>query len=263
MCSFLYLFVSLHFAIDESATSTMGPAQHIGTILHPAHVNLGLYDSDHWPSLHSLLEYVSDISKTSEKNIQASLPHAQHVGGISCPRFDVREAADAFFVEGEFPGIGDRNRISVERLGQRGLLIEAHSSKLNVEEEWNFSSRQRQTNSFTAPVPLGKDLDEKSRTDTASPQPALDPQGVNDVPTGGVPSNSVWRESQRNKETKTQLKDLISERETGCLQRSFTFPVPVDCSGLQARLKDGLLKIRVPKAMVAHQRERLAISVED
>ena len=98
----------------------------------------------------------------------------------------------------------------------------------------------------------------------AADQPsAQQPQRGTDTPNADLPSTQVWRAKQKGQEAKTKVKSLLSERETGHLHRSFSFPVPVDCNGLRARLKDGLLKVRVPKAKAGLQRETFPIEVED
>lgn len=43
------------------------------------------------------------------------------------------------------------------------------------------------------------------------------------------------------------LHSKLSERHIGYLQRSFTFPSPIDIDGLTARLRFGLLMMMVPK----------------
>ena len=40
--------------------------------------------------------------------------------------FDLCETVDGFFLEGECPSIGNRDTVSIKRLGIRGLIIEAH-----------------------------------------------------------------------------------------------------------------------------------------
>lgn len=40
---------------------------------------------------------------------------------------------------------------------------------------------------------------------------------------------------------------MLRERRLGAFQRSFTFPDEVDADGMKATLKDGILRILVPK----------------
>jgi len=51
----------------------------------------------------------------------------------------------------------------------------------------------------------------------------------------------------KNKTPVTFPRVLLHERYVGPFQRSFTFPDEVDADGMRASLKDGLLRIVVPK----------------
>ncbi|HSG06575.1 MAG TPA: Hsp20/alpha crystallin family protein, partial [Nitrospiria bacterium] len=55
-----------------------------------------------------------------------------------------------------------------------------------------------------------------------------------------------------SKETKKENYHRI-ERSYGTFSRSFSLPGSVDQSGIQAKLKDGLLEVRLPKADTARE----------
>ena len=65
-------------------------------------------------------------------------------------------------------------------------------------------------------------------------------QGHNAVP----PSSTA---SQAGTSAKEYPQTLLSERHIGAFERSFTFPGEVDVDKMNACLKDGLLRIVVPK----------------
>ncbi|KAG0745973.1 hypothetical protein G6F57_011552 [Rhizopus arrhizus] len=51
-----------------------------------------------------------------------------------------------------------------------------------------------------------------------------------------------------SKDVKSPTKWLVNERVSGSFQRSFSFPAPVDSSGIKASFENGVLKVLVPKA---------------
>lgn len=222
------------------------------------HVRLGQHGSEHLPSLHAIIDYINDRSKTSDIDRTSPAVHGQHGQSIS-PRFNVRETANAFFLEGELPGVGDRSKVSLQRIGERDLMIEADSSQLDIEREWgeievrNHAGEQTHVNK-SEENGIGQD-----RTDIQLVQ------SVGEASQGSKPdltSNEVWAGKHEGLKSR-HVECLLAERQTGHLQRLFTFPVAVEFDQIRARLKDGLLKIIIPKAATAQCRETLHIEMED
>ncbi|KAF2182565.1 HSP20-like chaperone, partial [Zopfia rhizophila CBS 207.26] len=59
------------------------------------------------------------------------------------PDFDVRETEWAYFLEGEFPGIKDRDSIRLEWVDYRTLAIETRIPRIDLAEEWEWLSERR------------------------------------------------------------------------------------------------------------------------
>jgi|SRR2546423_8838609 len=206
----------------------MAPAFRLNTFLHPSHVTVGAHGPGHRPSLRSVIDYLGDPYSASAKEGHQNFG-SDHV---YFPNFDVRETADAYYLEGEFPGVRDQDSIFIEHLGSRGLLIEARTKKLDLSQEWGLDARL----------------------------------GSGDVVAEAVEGKeSKVGEDQEGGEQKGGLKviDCLSERPVGCIQRSFTFLEPVDYKNLKARLKDGLLRVRVPKVVGASGADRFHIEVDE
>lgn len=244
------------------------------SLFHPSHVTVGANSPGHRPSFQSFLDYLSDPYLSPSLPKDAHWPAQGHSQGdghirISSPSFDIRETDDAYYLEGEFPGVRDPNAIFIERLGSRALLIEARATKLDLKQEWGVE------------LDDGGDATASTKQEAAAAGPA-----VNSGAAGGgasassghkadkdptrpeeASSNDIWRkegkvDSDDKKPSKARL--LLSERHSGSLQRSFTFPDLIDCSKLKARLRDGLLRVRVPKAEGSVSRnERFAVEVVD
>jgi HSP20 family molecular chaperone IbpA len=128
---------------------------------------------------------------------------------LSLALFDVREYPQAYFLEGEFPGIRDKGSITVEWLGKGTLMVEAKPQKMDVAADWG--------------VEVAEPLPAKPKADGDRPK------------TGGdAAAAPAWR-------------DWLKERQRGSLQRSFTFPKSVNADKLRVKFENGLLKIMVPK----------------
>jgi len=212
----------------------MASAFHLNTFLRPSHVTVGAQAPGHRTSLRSVIDYLGDPYFTSAKDIHHGLHDSYHEH-LFTPNFDIRETADAYYLEGEFPSVRDRDSIFIENLGSRGLLIEARSKKLDLGREWGIDTHLAEEPSEARAVKTVKWKESKGGKD----------QEGGEQPAG------------------LRVRDCLSERPVGCLQRSFTFPEPVDFKNLKARLKDGLLRVRVPKMAGASGADRFAIEFDE
>jgi HSP20 family molecular chaperone IbpA len=231
----------------------MAPTFHLNTLLHPSHVTVGAQGLGHRPSLRSVIDYLGDPYFTSAKDTHQGL-HDSYNEPVFLPNFDIRETADAYYLEGEFPSVRDRDSIFIEHLGSRGLLIEARSKKLDLSREWGIDTHLG--GGDVAPSSLGPGFFGKAQAN--GPSEARAAKAVEGK------EGKVGKDQEGGEQpTGLRVRDCLSERPVGCLQRSFTFPQPVDYKNLKARLKDGLLRVRVPKVAGASGADRLAIDFDE
>jgi len=237
----------------------MAPAFHLNTFLRPSHVTVGVLGPDHRPSLRSVVDYLGDPYYTSGKDIHQGL-HDSHNEHVFLPNFDVRETADAYYLEGEFPSVRDRDSIFIEHLGSRGLLIEARSKKLDLSREWGIGTPLG--NGDLAPGSVGPGgLNGDGSVGKAQ---ADEPSEIQAAKTVGAKESKAGKSQEvSGQPAGLEVRDCLSERPVGCLQRSFTFPEPLDYKNLKARLKDGLLRVRVPKMAGKSSSDRFAIEFDE
>jgi HSP20 family molecular chaperone IbpA len=231
----------------------------LAPLLHPSHVTLS---PTHHPSssrhstIRSLISYLDDPYYTTART---TLEH-QHKH-VATPNFDIHETEHAYFLEGEFSGVSGKTAIVLEKLGSRGLLIEAKVEKLDLVQEWGIPagivvvSSHAKDGSVEALMKESEKQEKASTQDSgskeaassiqASAEAAVEPQNSKGQGQAGVPSC------------------LLSERHLGYLQRSFTFPQQLDFKGLKARLRNGLLLVMVPKAEKADKEEGDEFVIED
>ncbi|KAL2814160.1 HSP20-like chaperone [Aspergillus granulosus] len=136
------------------------------------------------------------------------------------PRFDVRETSDAYHLDGEFPGIAQKD-IDIEFTDPQTLVVKGRS-----EREYHSSNSNEDS------------------TDTTT---AADKQPQVEDATEGEGAVVKTGEKQVAKSAK-KPRYWVSERSVGEFQRTFSFPTRVDQDAVRASLKDGILSVVVPKA---------------
>ncbi|OJD12830.1 hypothetical protein AJ78_06632 [Emergomyces pasteurianus Ep9510] len=156
-------------------------------------------------------------------------------GGLRtfAPRFDVRETKDAYHLDGELPGINQRD-IDIEFTDSQTLVVKGRS-----EREYTASSGGAAHGSKKTRQPTVED--EQATTSTTA------------VTRTGGKSQEVGVHAPEG------MKYWVSERSVGEFSRTFSFPTRVDQDGVKASLKDGILSVTVPKAVAPASKK---ISIE-
>jgi HSP20 family molecular chaperone IbpA len=162
---------------------------------------------------------------------------------------------DAYFLDGEFPGVENKEMINLEVMEPRTLVVTAHVSRVDLRKEWG-----------SVPVTAGG----SHQADTATPRPPQRTQtssSMSEKPVGEAESHRREREQSPPPPIypgpPVEPVIWVGERQVGHLQRSFTFPSDVDMSSLSARFKDGLLKIMVRKVVATESKNRKKLNIED
>jgi HSP20 family molecular chaperone IbpA len=216
----------------------------IQSSFHPLHTNLA--DGSSRP-LHIIGQLINDPWYTFDE-----LRHRRHGGRersgssssepVFVPEFDVHESENYYFLEGEFPGVKDKEDIHIEWVGHRNLVIDARIPKVDEEAEWGIllgpPARREKEEEYEADVEIGESADRRHRERD---------QGHHG-------------EKRRHRDA---LREFLSERNIGQYSRSFSFPHEVDPDGLKARLSHGLLKIIVPKVRPEERETTRRIQIED
>jgi HSP20 family protein len=169
------------------------------------------------------------------------------------PRFDVKEEKESYYLEGELPGI-DQKDISIEFTDEHTLTIKGQS--------------ERHTESGTPPAAAVKASKKPAIQDgTATPasddasvrshQPTVEDEGAPANSSAAAVSTEAAAPAPAQEPAKTEAPKpqyWISERSTGQFERSFAFQARVDQDAVKASLKNGILSIVVPKAKVPESR---------
>jgi HSP20 family molecular chaperone IbpA len=173
------------------------------------------------------------------------------------PRFDVKENRDNYELQGELPGIEqkdltleftDANTLSIrgrtETFREEGTrpaafgAIEGHGDQKKITE-----ADKMETESTTSSGYHKATVEDESGNATTA-------NADNQVATNGGESQEVAQQSKSD-----SPKYWVSERSVGSFARSFSFPTRVDQDAVKASLKNGILSIVVPKATAPANRK--------
>lgn len=233
-----------------------------------------------------LLERPSGVA-TAPAPVPAPSPsrrcgRGSHNKNAPYPRFDVKETAIAFELQGEFPGFKQED-ISIDFVDADTLVIRGHNA--GVVESKNQSSgevnsREKEEASTTVAVAespntlvaeektsnpykvMVEDEDEEFVDAGAevSDGEATPATSIAAQPTEATPAAKGHNEKDgQGKESKAKY--WVHERATGRFERGFRFPSLVDRDNVKANLKDGILSIVVPK--VERKERRIVVEWEE
>ncbi len=161
------------------------------------------------------------------------------------PSFDVKEDKDAYILEGELPGM-KREDVRIEFRDDQTVTVKGH-------REYSREEGRR-----PGTVEEGGDKDEGEKTiengstaADANTNKTSESKEVTQTSTGGkevelaqsMPKHTYW----------------VSERSTGEFSRSFSFPNRVDQDKVTASLKDGVLRLVLPKVVKKERARRIEI----
>jgi HSP20 family molecular chaperone IbpA len=179
----------------------------------------GPYRSEMGPFFNLFNDTFSELQKLSDS---ASRTFA--------PKFDVKEAKDSYILEGELPGI-DQKDVIIEFVDDQTLTIKGRTERFREEGE-KPTATEVQDNGSPAEGSSGEEV----TTTTTTPKEV----------TKAEPQHHYW----------------VSERSVGEFARSFSLPDPVDHENVKASMKNGILNIVVPKMQKSKTQKRVQITAE-
>ncbi|KAF4555248.1 Hsp20-like protein [Elsinoe fawcettii] len=148
------------------------------------------------------------------------------------PRFDVKESKEAYELEGELPGI-DQKDVSIEFTDPQTLQIRGRTEKTYESGTRPAAIEGQEQGRITDGEKYHKPSVEDETTMSGANPDAKESTGVStETKQQEEPTHRYW----------------VSERSVGEFSRSFNFPTRVDQEKVKASLKNGVLSILVPKA---------------
>ncbi|KAK4942371.1 hypothetical protein LTR10_017818 [Elasticomyces elasticus] len=138
------------------------------------------------------------------------------------PKFDVKEEKDKYILEGELPGIAQKD-VSIEFADEQTLTIKGRTEHVREEGQRPNAAAEGQEQGSQAQQQQGSKEVGKHQ-----------------------PDHTYW----------------VTERSVGEFARSFSFPNRVDQENVRASMKNGILSVVVPKAQKVNTSKRIEISAE-
>jgi len=163
-------------------------------------------------------------------------------GKTFAPKFDVRELEDRYLLEGELPGIAQKD-IAIEFLDGQTLTIKGRTEHYRKEGPESSGGEDTSVSQAASNDNAGS---EGSSTKADSKQVA--------ATNGGSQTQEVSKREAHPKHTY-----WITERSVGEFARSFAFPNRVDQDQVKASLKDGILSVVVPKLQKNKETRKIQI----
>ncbi|KAI5299023.1 hypothetical protein KEM56_003580 [Ascosphaera pollenicola] len=178
-----------------------------------------LLDDDTLSPVYPLRRANNNNNKSASRSITSSFT----------PRFDVRESKDAYHLDGELPGLTQKD-VELTFTDPHTLLIKGSITREHTES--SEDKDKDNTSSTAAHAATVEDADEDEKKAGAKDQVA----------------KTNTESTVAKNDNKPQFKYWVSERSSGSFHRTFNFPARVDQDNVKASLKDGVLSIIVPKA---------------
>ena len=184
------------------------------------------------------------------------------------PRFDVKEAENAYELRGELPGVEPKD-VEVAFTDEKTLVIKGTTERESSTAAPNQDVAGPEQQS-TENVEASRDTEDvASDFSSSSYQKATveDEDGATTTQGQATPAEST-PEAESSKApaaravtqeaVKPEPRYWVSERSIGQFQRTFNFPARINQDGVTATLKNGILNLTIPKAAAPTAR-RIAI----
>lgn len=172
------------------------------------------------------------------------------------PRFDLKETKEAYSLEGELPGL-DQKDLNIEFTDEHTLTIKGRT------ERRAESGRQPQAVEAEKKAAIEETPATSESSSVKSHQASVEDEEPANSSAAATENNAevaapspapAEQQPAKTEEQRPQQQYWISERHVGEFTRSFSFPQRVNQEAVKASLKNGLLSIIVPKAPAPESR---------
>ena len=162
-----------------------------------------------------------------------------HVLRTFQPKFDVREEKENYLLNGELPGIEQKD-ISIEFTDSQTLVIKGRTEREYSSGHPNAIEGSDQQGRIT------------EGGDHAYHKATVEDESAEGQKENGTSSTEVVKQKGAEE---PKYRYWVSERSVGEFHRSFTFPGRVDQDAVKASLKNGILSVVVPKSTAKEARK--------
>ncbi|TID27669.1 gb [Venturia nashicola] len=206
------------------------------------------------------------IDEASRPSTQECAPREPGVPAAVCqrsfertfhPRFDVMELKNSYELSGELPGVEQKD-IKVEWTDGNTLTISGHSeSRIKKESPAPSAAPLSTTEKAVEKKPAAEsDSYHAPSVEEEDDGEIISKPGESDSETVGSTTEKIAKTTIADPDTSIpnpeveQPKYWVSERRSGYFGRSFKFPSRIEQENVKASLKNGILSITIPKAVI-------------
>ena len=241
-------------------------ARNIPRVCKAATPNRTMFTTPFFPHFNNLGSDFAPLFRLLDSATADLVPSSrQQARRTFTPRFDVREVGTAYELQGELPGIEQKD-LDIELLDERTLVIRGRTvtedTKTNEAAEAAAPPKAVQNEAANDNVSdksvnnYQKASAEDEYVDAGAESEAAD--GAK-TPTSTTAEVATVAETEGTKRVaEPSFKYWVSERSVGEFERRFSFPGRVELEKVKASLKNGILSIVVPK-VVTQQSRRINI----
>lgn len=189
----------------------------------------------------SLFRFLDDYTDHVTRRFDDSFSEfGRNMTSTFAPKFDIKETAEAYQLEGDLPGI-EKEAIQLEFLDENTLQIKGRTER-------SFSSGNPSSDAKDITM-TGAGPDSDNTVNSASTQNPTETSA-----TEGTGTTNAVAKTESSSPAKTENtgngRYWVTERSVGEFSRTFAFPSPINQEAVKASLKNGVLSITVPKKLV-------------
>lgn len=189
----------------------------------------------------SLFRFLDDYTDHVTRRFDDSFSEfGRNMISTFAPKFDIKETAEAYQLEGDLPGI-EKEAIQLEFLDENTLQIKGRTER-------SFSSGNPSSDAEDITM-TGAGPDSDNTVNSASTQNPTETSA-----TEGTGTTNAVAKTESSSPAKTENtgngRYWVTERSVGEFSRTFAFPSPINQEAVKASLKNGVLSITVPKKVV-------------
>jgi len=162
------------------------------------------------------------------------------------PKFDVKEVKDAYQLDGELPGI-DQKDVQIEFTDAHTLVIKGRTERQYSSDSGPATPAAVEDSSAPDALEAAPEGTETPKSRQASVEDEEAPAATT-TEVDPAAESAVEKAPAKEELQKPKSKYWVSERSVGEFHRTFNFPTRVDQDAVKASLKNGILSVVVPKA---------------
>jgi HSP20 family molecular chaperone IbpA len=203
---------------------------------------------------HPLFRLLDDFDTYSRQSNGNGHHRKGHLPSFQ-PKFDVRELEEAFELHGELAGLNKQD-VSIEFTDPQTLVVRGR-----IERTYQAGTPPAGLEGAKMSGAITEAGEETKKNDHhATVEDAADDEDGSTT-AEATPATTVAEVAKPQQEEKSapKAKFWVSERSVGDFSRTFTFPGRIDQDNVTAKLDDGILTVRVPKAP-KHEARRINIA---